>query len=576
MDSREFREKLRRTLLESSHRVLLRIVPSPAGNSSVELTGKDILDRSSALAERHAMPRTPSVVLLLLPHCPELFLLQIGLVLRGHLPAILPWPTRRMDVEKYQRNLLHQLQDLPADQLITIPKLAENLGAGLSYPVSSCAIENAAEFERSFARAFTAGPEVAAARRDARSFVPPGDEALFLQFSGGTTGTQKAVVVTAAMLSAQLERLQRALDFGEGDGVVSWLPLYHDMGLIACLWFPLWFGVPSLHFAASDWLLNPETLFQQVEQFRGTFCWLPNFAFSYLEQRRTNMKRPYSLAHVRACINCSEPVRLRSIRNFAERFADWGIREESLQASYAMAENVFAVTQSCLGKPLATFPRSRVQALGGSHLDLAFGLLDDVFVSSGAMLVDNRIRIVDGAAACEDGRPGEIQIQTPSLFQGYWGSGGFRTAAFTDDGWYATGDYGFASGGQLYVIGRIKDIVIVGGQNIFPEDVEAVVASVEGVYPGRAVAFGVEDEEYGTQALAIVAEMRGEFDSEKSQLMEEEILRLVLAAIGIAPRHVAVVPERWMVKSTAGKISRHDTMLRFLSEKSGRTQREVQ
>jgi len=126
------------------------------------------------------------------------------------------------------------------------------------------------------------------------------------------------------------------------------------------------------------------------------------------------------------------------------------------------------------------------------------------------------------------------------------------------------------------VIGRIKDIVIVGGQNIFPEDVEAVVASVEGVYPGRAVAFGVEDEEYGTQALAIVAEMRGEFDSEKSQSMEEEILRLVLAAIGIAPRHVAVVPERWMVKSTAGKISRHDTMLRFLSEKSGRTQREVQ
>ena len=575
MDSRDFRERLRRVCLEYSHRVLLRIVPSPASRPPIALTGKDILDRGSALAAQHAIPPVPAVVLLLLPHCPELFLLQIGLVLRGQIPAILPWPTRRMDPEKYQRNLLHQLQDLPADQLITIPKMAENLGAGLSYPVSSCAIENAAEFERSFARAFAAEPEVAAARQDARSFVPPGDEALFLQFSGGTTGTQKAVVVTAGMLSAQLDQLQQALDFGEGDGVVSWLPLYHDMGLIACLWFPLWFGVPSLHFAASDWLMNPETLFQHVEQFRGTFCWLPNFAFSYLEQRRTYMKRPYSLAHVRAFINTSEPLRLRSIQNFAEGFADWGVREESLQASYGMAESVFAVTHSRLGARLATFPRNQLKASGGSFPSTAYSLLDEVFVSSGRALAGNRIRIADASGACEDGRPGEIQLRTRTLFDGYWGSQGFQTVSFTGDGWFATGDYGFFAGGELYVIGRIKDIIIIGGQNIFPEDVEAVVASVEGVYPGRAVAFGVDDEESGTQALGIVAEMRGGFDSEKSQAMEEQIRRLVLASIGIAPRHVAVVPERWMVKSTAGKISRHDTMVRFLSAKCGLTQPEV-
>ena len=125
------------------------------------------------------------------------------------------------------------------------------------------------------------------------------------------------------------------------------------------------------------------------------------------------------------------------------------------------------------------------------------------------------------------------------------------------------------------MIGRTKDIVIVGGQNVFPEDVEAVVGTLEGIYPGRVAAFGVEDDQLGTQVLALVAEMRAEYNEESSRAIEADIRKLVLATIGIAPRHVAVVPQRWMVKSTAGKISRHDTRERFLSEKLGKFQAEV-
>src|SRR6516165_10111351 len=190
---------------------------------------------------------------------------------------------------------------------------------------------------------------------------PLPEDALFLQFSGGTTGTQKCVVVTGAMLAEQVWRLSEALAQDRSDGVVSWLPLYHDMGLIACLYFPLCAGIPSLHFAASDWLLRPELLFRYIQDYRASLCWLPNFAFSYLAQCRETMRGSYTLAHVRAWINCSEPVRRKSVRDFAERFADWGVVPSALQSSYAMAENVFAVTQSVLGKCPPTVSRSQVK-----------------------------------------------------------------------------------------------------------------------------------------------------------------------------------------------------------------------
>ena len=136
------------------------------------------------------------------------------------------------------------------------------------------------------------------------------------------------------------------------------------------------------------------------------------------------------------------------------------------------------------------------------------------------------------------------------------------------NGWHATGDFGFLADGELFVIGRFKDIVIVGGNNIFPEDVEAVVNTVEGVYPGRVVAFGVEDKEFGTQSLAIVAEIKGDFNEDAAFQLEAAIRKLVLTAIGTAARYVSVVPQRWIVKSTAGKISRRETRERFVRERN--------
>jgi fatty-acyl-CoA synthase len=505
------------------------------------------------------------VVLLLLPHCPELFLLHLGLILIGRLPAILPWPTNRIDPEKYQHNITHQLRSLPAAQLLTLPKLARNLDPGMPFIVSECPIR---EYER-FESVFSMDLNVARAEKQNsyRFETDAPEEALFLQFSGGTTGDQKCVVVTAQMLVNQLEGLSKSLQFSHDDCVASWLPLYHDMGLIACFWLPLWNEAASIQVSATEWLLDPGMLFHFVSKYQATFCWLPNFAFDYLAAQKQKIDRTLDLSHVRAWINCSEPVRHHSFQIFTEAFSALGVRPHQCHASYAMAENVFAVTQTPLGRTPATFSRLSVEGASLDESQSSFRLLDDHYVSSGRSLDDLAFRIRrDNGQLCCDAVAGAIEIRGHSLFCGYWGEDGFQSQSLTADGWYATGDYGFTHGNDLYVIGRIKDIIITAGVNVFPEDIEALVHTVKGIYPGRVVAFGVDDAARGTESIAVVAEMRGEFNSSSAAPLERQIRRLISSVLGIALRYVRVTPERWIVKSTSGKISRRETRLRFLRE----------
>lgn len=528
--------------------------------NSIRMTGALALEAGTRLLESAGISVEDRVVLLLLPHSVELFVLQVALTLRGQIPAVLPWPTSRIDAEKYQRNLLHQLSGLPATRLLTLPRLARNLVPGLPFPATGIEVPGCAEHEKGFAGKFEAEPTGGADRRVIGTLP---EDTMFLQFSGGTTGTQKCVVVREGMMRSQMERLGEALDFSHKDVVVSWLPMYHDMGLIACLWQPLWWGATSVQMGASDWLLAPERLCEAVEGHGGTFSWLPNFAFSYLAQRRDAMRGSWDLSSMRGWVNCSEPVRLHSMRAFQKAFADQGVCEEHLQASYAMAETVFAVTQTVPGSPPKTIARGSVNGSAGQAQALTFSMGDETFVSSGKVLKDIGVRVRgwDGGIAL-DGAAGEIEIEGPCVFDGYWGASGFSRQCFAGDGWYKSGDYGVLFEDELFVIGRSKDLIIVGGQNIFPEDVEFLVNQVEGVYPGRVVAFGVDDEELGTQVIAVVAELRPGA-SERAREIERALRSKVKTMIGVAPRYVHLVPERWILKSTAGKISRKETREKF-------------
>ena len=182
----------------------------------------------------------------------------------------------------------------------------------------------------------------------------------------------------------------------------------------------------------------------------------------------------------------SEPVRHSSLNSFAEAFSHWGVSPGSLQASYAMAENVFAVTQTRLGEQPARFERSGLKQRGAVATQLAFGLVDNTYVSSGPTLPGMNLRIADSEGPCGPEQPGEIQLHTECLFSGDRATMASRPRRSRRTAGIPWADYGFVSGEDLFVIGRMKDIVIVGGQNVFPEDVEAVVNSVEGNHPAES------------------------------------------------------------------------------------------
>jgi acyl-CoA synthetase (AMP-forming)/AMP-acid ligase II len=270
------------------------------------------------------------------------------------------------------------------------------------------------------------------------------------------------------------------------------------------------------------------------------------------------------LSSWRAVINCSEPVHAESHKLFAEKFEKFGLNPSALQTSYAMAENVFGVTQSRLEagstvveldresfmtKRIATPPVENQPAMK--------------MMSSGHPLPNTQIRVVD-----ENGNDvperviGEIMLKSNCMLNGYYNRPDATEAALRD-GWYMSGDFGFLADGELYVSGRKKDMIIVGGKNIYPQDLESLTSEVPGVHPGRAVAFGMYDEEAGTEEVVIIAEADSEDPSEQ-EAIADAIRKHVTKSSAIALRHVKVVDEKWIVKTSSGKTARSANKEKFL------------
>jgi acyl-CoA synthetase (AMP-forming)/AMP-acid ligase II len=382
-----------------------------------------------------------------------------------------------------------------------------------------------------------------------------GASPLLLQHSSGTTGLQKPVLLSHHAVLRHVTNYGATLGLSADDKIASWLPLYHDMGLIAALHLPLAFGIPTIQIDPFEWVVVPSLLLEAVSKEHATISWLPNFAYSMMADKiRDDDLEGVVLDSWRLVINCSEPVRHEDHQKFLRRFQPYGLSERALATCYAMAETTFAVTQSP--------PSDRPTLLTVDKAELAKGrvtLAHNVAaarccVSSGRPIPGCEVRIVnDDFTDVDDGTVGEIVIRSESMFDGYRNYPE-KTAAVLHEGWYYSGDYGFRRGDEYYVIGRKKDIIIVAGNNIYPEDVEAVVGSVDGVLPGRVIAFGEEDEELGTERLAIMAETR--VDDEQSR----QALRTAVVAAGmsidVSIANVYLVRPRFLIKSSAGKPSR--------------------
>ncbi|MBA3771536.1 MAG: non-ribosomal peptide synthetase [Ramlibacter sp.] len=410
-----------------------------------------------------------------------------------------------------------------------------------------------------FAEAGQLPPPIAPLQRDP-------DEVLFLQFSSGTTGARKAIAVSQAMLLEQARAYADAIDLEPHDTVVSWLPLYHDMGLVAAFLIPLWRGAMGIHLSPFDWLMRPERLFELVQEHRATLMWLPNFAYELCASRLAG--GTWQLASLRAIVNCSEPVRKRAHDRFLDAFAATGVRAQALQTCYAMAETTFAITQSDIHRPatLDRIAREPFLSLGRAEPADAAAPHDAILelVSCGSAVAGTQVRI---AEASQDRMVGEIEVSSTSLFAGYLFNAE-DTGAFTPDGWLRTGDLGYLAGDELYVTGRRKDLIIRRGHNIYPSDVEEALADVPGCKPGRVVAFGVDDEDGGTQEAVVMIERASQ--EVDAQALRTAVRETLLQATGETVSQVVVCDPNTLRKSTSGKLSRAANRQLYLELHAGR------
>ncbi len=481
-----------------------------------------------------------------------------GATLIGAIPSIMPFQTEKLHPDRYRNALSALIQIARPSVLITEPDLAGQVLAllpeGGSGPLPKILVMRPAELLN------TQQPLRLDETFDAEATA-------LLQHSSGTTGLQKGVALSHRAIFEHNDRYARAIGFSQDDVVVSWLPLYHDMGLIASFLLPILHGARLVLMGPLEWVRAPHMLMQAITRQRGTLCWLPNFAYNFCAQKiRDEDLEGVDLSSVRAFINCSEPIYDSSHRQFAERFTPYGASIDKLATSYAMAETVFAVTQSQPGLP-ARVDRVDRQALREEGRAQPAGVGQPVqhAVSSGAPIEGMEVRIFDDRRRpLPERRVGEIALRTSHMLTGYYCRPEETRRAF-HEGWYLTGDMGYMAEGELFVLGRKKDLIIVGGRNIYPGDLETLVNSVEGVHAGRAVAFGIPNPERGTEDIAIVAEAEPNIieDGRREELVAE-IRRAVAGGADVMVRYIELVPRGWLVKTSSGKVSRPANREKFL------------
>ncbi len=392
-------------------------------------------------------------------------------------------------------------------------------------------------------------------------------ETAFLQHSSGTTGLQKGVALSHSAVLNQLASYSHAIALSQQDVIVSWLPLYHDMGLIAGFLLPLVQGIPLVLMSPFDWAKHPALLFRAIHDYSGTLCWLPNFAYNHCARRiRARDLEGLSAATMRMFINCSEPVHDDSHRLFVERFAPLGITTEKLAVSYAMAENTFAVTQTPPGQPalLDVIDRAELE----QNRRAVPVLLEDpraaVKVSCGKPISGTAVQVIDdNGQALPERIVGELAVKSDCMLNGYYKRDDLQPFV---EGWYRTGDRGYIADGEVYIIGRSKDLIINAGKNVYPQDVEAIVNTVPGVHAGRAVAFGVSDEREGTELIAVIAEVLTGEDSHAQ--ITADIRAAVARASTVTVSYVYLVAEKWLIKTSSGKIARAANRDKWLAERA--------
>lgn len=489
--------------------------------------------RASAGGLGRAGVKPGDIVLLFLSHQAGLIPAFLGAQWLGAVPAYMPPLSPRQDREAWRASHAKLIDHVRPRAIVADPEAAALLEAGGD--VAILTIEDLTGSE---------GPAAPVAW-DPQAIC-------LLQHSSGTTGLKKGVQLSYGAVMAQLDAYAAALELEASETVVSWLPVYHDMGLIACTLLPTVKGLPLVSMDPFEWLVQPHLVLEESAKANRSLVWLPNFAFNHLARHARRLGAETRLDGVRALIDCSEPCRSESFDAMLQAYGERGLTAGQLQTCYATAETVFAATQSRIGEPV----RRLTATIDG---------VEKTLLSCGRPIgaVQVEVRGPDGAVL-PDGEIGEIHMSGPSLFDGY-----FRQPALSaerlKDGWYGSRDLGLMDGGELFVCGRLEDLIIVAGRNLYSHDIEAALGAVEGLKPGRSAAFGVANAAAGTEDLVVLVETIEIADEARAASLAEAVRLHLSQTLLVTPREVVVLQPDTLIKTTSGKTSRDENRRRYLA-----------
>ena len=530
--------------------------------------------RVAAQLIRHGL-EPGHTVSIMLPTCAEFFWSFAGIQLAGGIPVPIHPPFRADRIAEYATRQSAILRNAGAQFLITwrqaeglarllkpgVPTLREVLDAGeLAKPATKAAakpnsspghwrpVENLSHHARA-------------------------DEIAFLQYTSGSTGDPKGVILTHANLLANIKSIISGIDIKPDDVAVSWLPLYHDMGLIGAWFVPLFTGIPLVVMSPLAFLSRPERWLRAIHKHRGTISPAPNFAYELCVRKIPDKDlQGLDLSCWRAATNGAEPVRAETLERFATRFAPYGFRRDALLPVYGLAEATLAVSVPKLGTGYKVDRIGRAAFETGGQAQPA--TTDDTaaleFVNAGKPVPGVQVRIVDADGQnLSERKEGRLWFRGESATSGYFHNPTATKELMRDGDWLDSGDLAYWADGEIYVTGRAKDIIIKAGRNLYPHEVEEIAGRVQGVRTGCVVAFGANDARTGSERLVVTAEVR---DMAGAKRIEEEISHGIADALGMPPDLVVLLPPQSIPKTSSGKLRRRETQRLFTEGELGRRQ----
>ena len=383
----------------------------------------------------------------------------------------------------------------------------------------------------------------------------PGDPG-FIQYTSGSTGNPKGVLLTHHNLVSNIHAMGQALQVGHADVGVSWLPLYHDMGLIGALLFCIYWRLPLVLMAPTTFLIDPARWLWAIHRHRGTLSPAPNFAYARCVKRvRPNERQGLDLSSWRFALNGAEPVNAGTLDAFVEVFGPHGFRRDAILPVYGLAEASLAVA---FPKPRTTLTVDSVDRQGLAD-GQAVPMVGDGAVSIvgvGTAVPGHEVRVVDERGELLPEREvGHIVVRGASVMAGYYHDAD-ATARVLSDGWLWTGDLGYFAHKQLFITGRVKDLIIVRGRNFYAEDIERVAEQVPGVKGGGVIAFGVYDEPQAIDLVVIICETT-QTDAATRERLASSVTEAVQNTVGVQVDEVVLVGPGTLPKTSSGKRQRN-------------------